>query len=48
MMPPLLRRCPDCGHVTLAGRFVPVDDSRLVACPVCGFRFRTVDEPRLN
>ncbi|WP_192918428.1 hypothetical protein [Salinigranum salinum] len=46
MMPPLLRRCPECGHVGLARRFSGVD-GEYVACPVCGFRFEPVDKPWL-
>lgn len=49
MLPPLVRRCPDCGHVTLSARFAPVEDdgARLVECPACGHRFETVDDPWL-
>jgi rubredoxin len=46
MMPPLLRRCPDCGFVGLSRRFPGVDDA-LVECPVCGLRFEPVDRPWL-
>ncbi|WP_318568297.1 hypothetical protein [Salinigranum marinum] len=46
-MPPLLRRCPDCGFVGLSRRFARADDPRYVACPVCGFRFEPVDQPWL-
>jgi ribosomal protein S27E len=45
MMPPLLRRCPECGHVGLARRFA--GSGEYVACPVCGFRFEPVDKPWL-
>lgn len=46
MIPPLIRRCPECGHLTLARRFAPVSDAEQdtrVECPSCGHRFETVD-----
>jgi transposase len=51
MIPPLFRRCPDCGHVAPFGRFrveTAGDGRRLVECPVCGHRFRSTDDPLLN
>ncbi|MDQ2073248.1 hypothetical protein ACODNH_07430 [Haloarcula sp. NS06] len=52
MIPPLVRRCPECRHVTWSRRFTAVDDgeggSRLVECPACGHRFSTVDAPWLQ
>jgi DNA-directed RNA polymerase subunit RPC12/RpoP len=47
MMPPLLRRCPDCGFVGPSRRFVRAAPD-VVACPVCGFRFETLDRPWLQ
>lgn len=47
MMPPLLRRCPDCGFVGPSHRFAR-SDLRVVTCPVCGFRFEPVDQPWLQ
>ena len=45
MIPPLVRRCPDCSHVGLARNFAAVNDGarRTVECPRCSHRFRTVD-----
>jgi DNA-directed RNA polymerase subunit RPC12/RpoP len=50
MIPPLVRRCPDCGLVGLSRNFATVDDGgrRLVECPRCGHRFRTVDSAVLK
>ncbi|MBX0322371.1 hypothetical protein EGH21_04920 [Halomicroarcula sp. F13] len=51
MIPPLVRRCPDCGHLSWSRRFAVVstaDGPQLVECPSCGHRFETVDGPRLN
>jgi transcription elongation factor Elf1 len=51
MIPPLVRRCPECGHTDWGGRFRVVDgvESRsAVACPSCGHRFETVDGPLLE
>jgi len=47
MLPPLVRRCPDCGHLGLSVRFAAVDDGRLVECPSCGHRFEPVENPWL-
>jgi rubredoxin len=47
MMPPLLRRCPDCGFVGPSRRFVRAAPD-VVTCPVCGFRFETLDRPWLQ
>jgi DNA-directed RNA polymerase subunit RPC12/RpoP len=46
MLPPLVRRCPDCGYLGLRFRFAAVEDDR-VECPVCGHRFAVVDDPSL-
>jgi transcription elongation factor Elf1 len=49
MIPPLLRRCPDCGHVGLASRFAAVERwSGRVECHACGYCFETVDGTLLN
>jgi DNA-directed RNA polymerase subunit RPC12/RpoP len=50
MIPPFLRRCPDCGKTGLARSFetVDTDGERLVECPRCGHRFEPVDRPTLN
>jgi len=49
MMPPFVRRCPDCGRVRLSRQFAPVEgDPALVECPVCGHRFETIDRPWLH
>ncbi|MFC7027764.1 hypothetical protein ACFQJ5_09520 [Halomicroarcula sp. GCM10025324] len=49
MIPPLVRRCPNCGHRTWSSRFGVVPDvrPRQVECPACGHRFRVLDDPRL-
>jgi predicted RNA-binding Zn-ribbon protein involved in translation (DUF1610 family) len=47
MMPPLLRRCPDCGFVGLSRRF-PREESGSVECPACGIQFEPVDRPWLQ
>lgn len=46
MLPPLVRRCPDCGHLAWSSRFEGVDEDR-VERPACGHRFETVWDPRL-
>jgi transcription elongation factor Elf1 len=49
MLPPLVRRCPDCGHIGWSRRFTVVERSpQVVACPSCGHRFETIDNPLLN
>ncbi|MBX0296064.1 hypothetical protein [Haloarcula nitratireducens] len=51
MMPPFIRRCPDCGHVGWTRSFrVETDERgrRLVECPSCQHRFEPVDNPLLN
>jgi DNA-directed RNA polymerase subunit RPC12/RpoP len=50
MLPPLVGRCPDCGHVNLRFRFEPVSGSgpRRIECPRCGHRFEPVDDPLLG
>ncbi|MFC6974178.1 hypothetical protein ACFQL1_05030 [Halomicroarcula sp. GCM10025709] len=46
MIPPLVRRCPNCGHVGWSRRFAVVEQSpQVVACPACDHRFETVDNP---
>ena len=47
MLPPLVRRCPDCGHLTLSVRFTRVEGGDRVECPVCGYRFEPVENPWL-
>jgi DNA-directed RNA polymerase subunit RPC12/RpoP len=49
MIPPLFRRCPDCGHRDLSRRFRVVEDTtgRRAECPSCGHRFTVVDDPKL-
>jgi ribosomal protein L32 len=51
MMPPIVRRCPECGHITWNRRFTAVvtDTGRqFVECPSCNHRFRPIDDPWLN
>ncbi|MFC7139480.1 hypothetical protein ACFQMA_06455 [Halosimplex aquaticum] len=50
MIPPLVRRCPECGKIGLAKSFAAVDGDgdRRVECPRCGHRFGTVADPVLN
>ena len=50
MIPPLRRRCPQCGHRDWTVRFGAeyVDGSRVAVCPACGHRFETVEAPWLN
>jgi transcription elongation factor Elf1 len=50
MIPPLVRRCPECGHVTWSSRFPVVTDEgrQLVECPSCRCRFETADDPMLK
>jgi DNA-directed RNA polymerase subunit RPC12/RpoP len=48
MMPPFIRRCPECGHVGLRRRFDLTDDPRRVECPACGHRFEPIESPWLN
>jgi len=51
MIPPIVRRCPECGTRGWSRRFAVVDtdtDRRLVECPECGYRFEPVDNPYLN
>jgi endogenous inhibitor of DNA gyrase (YacG/DUF329 family) len=49
MLPPVIRRCPDCGYVSLSVRFPgTLEDGRLrVTCPACGHEFEPPDTPRL-
>jgi transcription elongation factor Elf1 len=49
-MLPLLRRCPQCGHVARSRRFTVADDDdrSLVECPRCGHRFEPIENPWLN
>ncbi|WP_424000470.1 hypothetical protein ACOZ4I_13745 [Haloarcula salina] len=50
MIPPLVRRCPDCGHLGWSRRFTVVEDGapRRVACPDCGHEFAVADSPWLQ
>ncbi|ELZ22797.1 hypothetical protein C475_16886 [Halosimplex carlsbadense 2-9-1] len=49
MIPPLLRRCPDCGKTGLSRSFETVETGgRIVECPRCGHRFEPIDRPTLN
>ncbi|MFC7133115.1 MULTISPECIES: hypothetical protein [Salinibaculum] len=47
MLPPVVRRCPACGHVGLTPRFpARLDgDEWTVECPACGHRFEPPDTP---
>ncbi len=50
MIPPFIRRCPECGHVGLRRRFATVetgDGRRLVECPACHCRLDPIDNPWL-
>ena len=50
MMPPLVRRCPACGHVALSPRFhgrITDEGEWSVECPACGQRFEPPDAPWL-
>jgi rRNA maturation protein Nop10 len=47
MMPPLVRRCPDCGHATLSFRFTWVEGGDRLECPACDHRFEPADRPWL-
>jgi uncharacterized protein (DUF983 family) len=47
MMPPLVRRCPDCGNGSLSLRFASVKGGDRVECPACGHRFEPLDRPWL-
>ncbi|WP_340602162.1 hypothetical protein [Halalkalicoccus tibetensis] len=50
MIPPLVRRCPDCGHLGFGPRFsaVETEEGRRLECPACSARFEPVDRPLLN
>lgn len=49
MIPPFIRRCPECGYVHLGRRFAVVeDDGRIVECPRCHNRFEPIDNPFLK
>jgi DNA-directed RNA polymerase subunit RPC12/RpoP len=50
MIPPFVRRCPDCGKLGLARSFetVETDGRRLAECPRCGHRFEPIDRPTVN
>ncbi|WP_324661939.1 hypothetical protein [Haloarcula sediminis] len=50
MMPPLRRRCPQCGHRDWTPRFeaVRVDGTHRIVCPACGHRFEPVEKPWLR
>jgi DNA-directed RNA polymerase subunit RPC12/RpoP len=50
MIPPLVRRCPDCGYLGLSARFATLetDEGRRIECPSCGCRIDPIDDPWLN
>jgi len=50
MIPPLVRRCPECGHTDWTHRFAVVagEGPYRVACPSCGYEFEPLDRPTLN
>lgn len=51
MMPPIIRRCPECGHINWSRRFTVVDTDagrQLVECPSCNHQFSPIDDPRLT
>jgi DNA-directed RNA polymerase subunit RPC12/RpoP len=51
VIPPLVRRCTECGHVTWGHRFATAttdDGTEAVECPSCGHRFQPVDSPLLK
>jgi transposase len=50
MIPPIVRRCPRCGHLARAARFEFVTGAtgRLVECPVCGHQYEPVENPMLE
>ncbi len=51
MIPPFIRRCPECGYVGWSGRFRVVNaeaNPNTVVCPSCSHRFETIDNPWLN
>jgi DNA-directed RNA polymerase subunit RPC12/RpoP len=50
MIPPLVRRCRECGYLGPGRRFAFVDDDgrQLVECPRCGHCFEPVDRPWLQ
>ncbi|MFC6755651.1 MULTISPECIES: hypothetical protein [Haloarcula] len=50
MIPPLRRRCPQCGHRDWTTRFETVreDGARFVVCPACAQQFEPVETPWLN
>lgn len=51
MMPPFVRRCPECGHVTFSRRFTASradDGRRLLECPSCHHLIEPIDDPWLN
>ncbi|MEZ3167494.1 hypothetical protein ABNG02_09175 [Halorubrum ejinorense] len=51
MMPPIVRRCPECGTRGWSRRFAVVggeDGRRSVECPSCGHRFEPIDNSLLN
>lgn len=49
MMPPLLRRCSECGHIGFGPRF-PLEerDGAVVVCPSCGAYVDDAPDPRLR
>ena len=52
MIPPLVERCPHCGHVGPPRQYRPVaddtDGGRIVECPACQQRFKLLANPRLT
>jgi DNA-directed RNA polymerase subunit RPC12/RpoP len=50
MIPPLVRRCPACGHIGPSYQFRGhrANGGSVVTCPACRHRFEVVDDPRLN
>jgi ribosomal protein S27E len=48
MIPPLVRRCPECGHTTWTHRFAAAEGIDRVECPSCGCRFEPVEGPMLK
>ncbi|VTT88351.1 hypothetical protein DM2_1685 [Halorubrum sp. DM2] len=51
MMPPIVRRCPECGTTGWSRRFAVVareGSRRLVECPACAHRFEPIDGPLLD
>jgi hypothetical protein len=47
MIPPIVRRCPACGHVAWSRRFAVIDGGGqyLVECPRYKHRFEPIEKP---